>query len=176
MGRFSSFGDIIPQAIMCMLDCLLVSAIIFYMYKAKIWMGVVTSLQPVCTIIRLPHSAAAGLLLCARRTKILIDSCTAGAQQQRCRSTALSSKCEQCHVDSWRMKLNTDLFILLPISVTSRVRGFVVPIMNNLWTAVAVGIWACGAVFLLTFSCAQHHSCYRATWGSQAARVIIMSL
>ena len=63
-------------------------------------MGVVTSLQPVCTIIRLPHSAAAGLLLCARRTKILIDSCTAGAQQQRCRSTALSSKCEQCHVDS----------------------------------------------------------------------------
>ena len=30
---------------MCMLDCLLVSAIMFYMYKAKIWMGVVTSLQ-----------------------------------------------------------------------------------------------------------------------------------
>jgi len=32
---------------MCMLDCLLVSAIIFYMYKAKIWMGVVTSLHAV---------------------------------------------------------------------------------------------------------------------------------
>ena len=34
---------------MCILDCLLVLAIIFYMYKAKIWMGVVTSLhmQPV---------------------------------------------------------------------------------------------------------------------------------
>jgi len=31
---------------MCILDCLLVLAIIFYMYKAKIWMGVVTSLQP----------------------------------------------------------------------------------------------------------------------------------
>jgi len=30
---------------MRMLDCLLVSAIIFYMYKVKIWMGVVTSLQ-----------------------------------------------------------------------------------------------------------------------------------
>ena len=30
---------------MCILDCLLVLAIIFYMYKAKIWMGVVTSLQ-----------------------------------------------------------------------------------------------------------------------------------
>ena len=32
---------------MCILDCLLVLAIIFYMYKAKIWMGVVTSLQNV---------------------------------------------------------------------------------------------------------------------------------
>jgi len=31
---------------MCILDCLLVLAIIFYTYKAKIWMGVVTSLQP----------------------------------------------------------------------------------------------------------------------------------
>jgi len=30
---------------MCILDCLLVTAIMFYMYKAKIWMGVVTSLQ-----------------------------------------------------------------------------------------------------------------------------------
>ena len=31
---------------MCILDCLLVSATIFYTNKAKIWMGVVTSLQP----------------------------------------------------------------------------------------------------------------------------------
>ena len=30
---------------MCILDCLLVSATIFYMNKAKIWMGVVTSLH-----------------------------------------------------------------------------------------------------------------------------------
>ena len=30
---------------MCMLDCLLVLAVIFYMYKANIWMRVVTSLQ-----------------------------------------------------------------------------------------------------------------------------------
>ena len=30
---------------MCILDCLLVLAIIFYMYKAKIWMGGVTSLH-----------------------------------------------------------------------------------------------------------------------------------
>ena len=42
---------------------------------------------PVCSIIRPPHAAAVGLLLCARRV---------GAQQQRRRSTALSSKCEQC--------------------------------------------------------------------------------
>jgi len=32
----------------------------------------------------------------------------AGAQQQRRRSTALSSKCGQCHVDSGGTRLNTD--------------------------------------------------------------------
>ena len=36
-----------------------------------------------------------------------------GAQQQQRRSTSLSSKCEQCYVDSWRRKLNTDLFYRL---------------------------------------------------------------
>jgi len=30
-------------------------------------------------------------------------------------STALSSKCEQCHVVSWRRKLNTDLLTSLPL-------------------------------------------------------------
>jgi len=30
---------------MCILDRLLVTAIMFYMHKAKIWMGIVTSLQ-----------------------------------------------------------------------------------------------------------------------------------
>ena len=38
-----------------------------------------------------------------------------GAQQQRHNSTgcctALSSKCEQCHIYSWRRKLDSDLFI-----------------------------------------------------------------
>ena len=29
-----------------------------------------------------------------------IDCCMVGAQQQRRRSTALSSKCQQCHIDS----------------------------------------------------------------------------
>ena len=36
---------------------------------------------------------------------------SAGAQhQQGRRSTALSSKCGQCHVDSRRRRLNTELF------------------------------------------------------------------
>ena len=43
--------------------------------------------------------------------EISIDCCTAGARQQRRRcSTAFSSKCEQCRVDSRRRRLNTDLF------------------------------------------------------------------
>ena len=37
----------------------------------------------------------------------------AGAHQQLCCSTALSSKCEQCHFYSWCRKLNTDWSILL---------------------------------------------------------------
>jgi len=43
-----------------------------------------------------------GLLLCARRAgEISISCCTAGAlhEQQRRRSTALSSEGGQCHVD-----------------------------------------------------------------------------
>jgi len=36
---------------MCILDCLLVSATIFYMNKAKIWMGVVTSLHCSTTLM-----------------------------------------------------------------------------------------------------------------------------
>jgi len=38
------------------------------------------------------------------------------------RSTALSSKCEQCHVDSRRRKLNTDLLCLSYARVHTRVR------------------------------------------------------
>jgi len=34
-----------------------------------------------------------------------------GAQQQWCRSMVHSSKCKQCHVDSWCRKLNADLLI-----------------------------------------------------------------
>ena len=39
-----------------------------------------------------------------------IDCCTAGGQQQPRRSTARSSICGQCHVVSWRRKLNTDSY------------------------------------------------------------------
>jgi len=42
--------------------------------------------------------------------KISIDCCTAGGQQQPRRSTARSSICGQCHVVSWRRKLNTDSY------------------------------------------------------------------
>ena len=62
----------------------------------------------VCPVIHPLHSAAAGLPLCARRQEISFDCCTAGAQQQRRHSMALSSKCEQCYVYSWRRKLNID--------------------------------------------------------------------
>ena len=37
-------------------------------------------------------------------------------RQQRCRCTALSSKCEQCRVDSRRRKLNTDMLSLYDIT------------------------------------------------------------
>ena len=66
----------------------------------------------VCLIIRSPHSTAVGLLLCARLTgyigldidRLLHCRCAVAAAPQ------LSGKCEQCHVDSRRRKLNTDLF------------------------------------------------------------------
>ena len=49
--------------------------------------------------VRQAHAAAAGLLLSGRRA-VDIDPLLPGAQHQRCRRTALSSKCGQCHVDS----------------------------------------------------------------------------
>ena len=66
----------------------------------------------VCPITRQPHSAGAGLLLCARRTGDT-DRLLHGAQQQLRRSTAHSSKCGQCHVVSRRRKLDTDRPVLV---------------------------------------------------------------
>jgi len=62
-----------------------------------------------CPSVCLSHhstSAAAGLLLSAVLAgDIYRQRRSPGAQR---RSTALSSKCGQCHVDSWRRRLNTD--------------------------------------------------------------------
>jgi len=68
----------------------------------------------VLLITRPPHAAAAGLLLSARRAGD-IHRLLPGPQQQRRRITVLSSKCGQCHVDSLRRKLNTDLFAVITI-------------------------------------------------------------
>jgi len=55
----------------------------------------------VCTVIRSQPRRAAGLLLNAvRAADIDRQRRQPSAQQQRRRSTALSSKCGQCHVDS----------------------------------------------------------------------------
>jgi len=66
----------------------------------------------VCLIILSPHSAAAGLLLCARRTGDVGLDIDRLLHCRRAVAAApqLSGKCEQCHVDSRRRKLNTDLF------------------------------------------------------------------
>jgi len=86
--------------------------------------SVLPSLCPVCPPSVCPsHRStaqrhAAGLLLSARQAgdvdRLLYGAAGAGAQQQRCRSTALCSKCGQCRVDSTRRKLNTDLLISVP--------------------------------------------------------------
>jgi len=75
----------------------------------------------VCPVDRKQQRRAGGLLLSAVRAgdigRQLRARCgkraatCAGAQQQRRRSTALSSKCGQRHVDSRRRRLNTDLFV-----------------------------------------------------------------
>ena len=52
-------------------------------------------------------SARAGDIYRQRRTRALRNSCRRALQQRR-RSTALSSKCGQCHADSRATRLNTD--------------------------------------------------------------------
>jgi len=66
----------------------------------------------VCLIIRSPNSTAVGLLLCARRTGYIGLDIDRLLHCRRAVTAApqLSGKCEQCHVDSRRRKLNTDLF------------------------------------------------------------------
>jgi len=61
--------------------------------------------------ICLPHAAVESLLLCAQRAGD-IDRFLSFTYQQPCRNTACSSKRGQCHVVSWRRKLNTDLLTM----------------------------------------------------------------
>ena len=64
-----------------------------------------TSISPSAWPVICPqHSAVDGLLSCARRAGLIAAW------------PALSSKREQCHVDSWRRKLNTDLFLIGELS------------------------------------------------------------
>ena len=68
------------------------------------------SVRPSVCPIRPPHAAAAGWLLWARRPGD-IDRLLHG-----CGPAVISSRaagCGQCHIVSWRRKLNTDLFVLL---------------------------------------------------------------
>jgi len=61
------------------------------------------SIRPsVCPVDRQQQQRAAGLLLRTRRAGDI----------DRQQSTALSSKCGQCHVDSRGTRLNTDLFYI----------------------------------------------------------------
>ena len=77
------------------------------------------SIHPsVCPIDRQQQRWPASLLLSAQRAGNIDRQLRALAprtscsqvQQQRRRSTALSSKCGQCHVDSRGTRMNTDLF------------------------------------------------------------------
>jgi len=71
----------------------------------------------VCVSRRSTATAACGgfaaehrRLLDGARLQLAAHKAPAGARLQLRRSTALSSKCEQCRVDSRRGKLSTDLF------------------------------------------------------------------
>ena len=92
----------------------------------------------VCPIIRQEQRRAVSLLLSAGRVGRICRSTAAGAQQQRRRSTrrstALSSKCRQCHVDSrvneakYRLAASASLLLFpllfrhAPLGVRSAIR------------------------------------------------------
>ena len=60
--------------------------------------------------VRLPQHSHTAV---ARAVGLLLSAMPAGdiGRHQQCRSTVHSSKCEQCHIDSGRRKLNTDLLL-----------------------------------------------------------------
>ena len=118
----------------------------------------------VCPIIRPQPQPAKGLLLCAVRAG---DIDRQPGDQQRRRSTALSSKCEQCHADSRRRKLNTELFVNV---ISSKSSIYVVVRTKNVSPCVCSDsllvarfsfcFWflSCNCVYLLFFRC------YRCWW------------
>ena len=120
----------------------------------------------VCPIIRPQPQPATGLLLSAVRAE---DIDRQPGDQQRRRSTALSSKCEQCHADSRRRKLNTELFVNVISSKSSRPIYVVVRTKNVspcvcsdslLVARFSFCFWflSCNCVYLLFFRC------YRCWW------------
>ena len=78
----------------------------------------VTVRCPSVVPIRPLQQCAAGLLLWARRVGDIDDCSTIGAAATR------SSKCGQCHVYSWRRKLNTDLYCFRDSEVLVEKPGF----------------------------------------------------
>ena len=86
--------------------------------------------------IRLPHAAAAGLLLWARRPgdiDRLLHGRRAGGQQQPRRNTTRSGKCGQCHVVRWHRKLNT---CVLPSATT----GWVYTVFTAVCLSVCLSV------------------------------------
>ena len=81
--------------------------------------------QPVHSIVRQQHRWPAGLLLSALRAAdidLQLPARRTGcrrAQQQRRRSTALRSKCGQCHVDRRGARLSTDLLYRVRIGTST---------------------------------------------------------
>ena len=71
----------------------------------------------VCAYVRLSHhpttAKACGGFAAECHAARRYQSIASAAQQQRRRGTALSSKCEQCHVDSRCRKLNTAVVLVL---------------------------------------------------------------
>ena len=89
----------------CLSLCLLISLFLF--------VSLSVSLSPCLSVcLSVPSFARrCGGFAAERRAGRRYRSTAASAQQQRRHSTALSSKCGQCHVDNQGMMLDTDLSI-----------------------------------------------------------------
>jgi len=85
---------------------------------ASVCLFVSPSVRPsACPIYRPLHSARWVCCCAPGGQEISIDS--AGRRSTAHSSTGFSSKCEQCHIVSWRRKLTTDLLFTAVLSLTS---------------------------------------------------------